>query len=460
MPKKKIKLLVDFLGQKAGTIIEVEDADATQLIELKKAEAFVETKDGKSDDTVEKAADDLIVKFSEKLNGAIATVVKNAAVDIAKTKRPDGSVKLAISGGTARNDDEEKWGYKNLGDFAIEVKAYNGSPGNVPEKLKGYIQKAPTGMSESVGEDGGILVPTTLSQTIYERVFDQQDLLGKTDNYTLPGNSIVFPGLSDASRADGSRWGGIRGYWLGEAAQKTASKPKFTRIELRLHKAAILIYVTDELREDSAITLDQWLGRKAGDELAFITSNAIYRGDGVNKPLGVLNSPSLVTVSSRTLTGHISFADITRMYNRMWAPFRAGAAWYVNQAVEPDLMQLTFAVKNVAGTENVGGWPLYVPPGGLSSSPYATLLGKPVIPVEYASDLGTVGDILFWNPQTYVTATKSSGVQAAMSIHLRFDYDETAFRFVYRVDGQPWWNLPVTPLNGSNTYGPAVALAT
>jgi hypothetical protein len=30
------------------------------------------------------------------------------------------------------------------------------------------------------------------------------------------------------------------------------------------------------------------------------------------------------------------------------------------------------------------------------------------------------------------------GVQAAVSMHLRFDYFEQAFRFMFAVDGQPW----------------------
>jgi hypothetical protein len=39
-----------------------------------------------------------------------------------------------------------------------------------------------------------------------------------------------------------------------------------------------------------------------------------------------------------------------------------------------------------------------------------------------------------------------------------FVTDETAFRFVYRVDGQPNWNLPLTPKNGGPTLSPFVVL--
>ncbi len=457
--KKKIKLLVDFLGQKAGTILEVDEADATSAIELKKAELYVETKDPATES--QKAVDDLLTKFQEGLNGIMVeagkAVVASAKKNAAAAKK--GVKNLVVAGGTARNDDEESWGYENLGEFAKDTKLFSDKgKTSDPERLKGYMDKvkAVTGMSEQVGEDGAVLVPTQLAAGIYERVFDQQNLVAQCDVYNLTGNSIVFPGLADDSRATGSRWGGVRGYWMGEAQQLTNSKPKFTEMKLRLHKLGVMIYTTDELLSDSAVALDQFLTRKAGDEINFMASDAIINGNGVNKPLGILNSPGLISIA-RTAVNHIKFEDISNMWNRMWSPFRSTAAWYVNQEVEPELDRLTFNVKNAAGSDNVGGWPLYIPPGGLNDSPYGMLKGRPVIPLEYCPALGTKGDILLTTMSQYLVGTKA-GIQAAMSIHLRFDYDETAFRFTYRIDGQPWWNKPVTPFKGTSTYSPYVSL--
>jgi HK97 family phage major capsid protein len=100
-----------------------------------------------------------------------------------------------------------------------------------------------------------------------------------------------------------------------------------------------------------------------------------------------------------------------------------------------------------------------MPAGGMSGLPYATLFGRPVIPVEYCATLGTVGDIILADFNEYLLARKG-GLQTASSIHFRFDYDETVFRFVLRLDGQPAWNAPLTPFKGSNTLSPFVALAT
>jgi len=79
---------------------------------------------------------------------------------------------------------------------------------------------------------------------------------------------------------------------------------------------------------------------------------------------------------------------------------------------------------------------------------------------ESSATLGTVGDIILADLREYQGIEKG-GIQSASSIHVRFLEGETCYRFIYRVDGQPAWNAPLTPFKGaSNTVSPFVALAT
>ena len=48
---------------------------------------------------------------------------------------------------------------------------------------------------------------------------------------------------------------------------------------------------------------------------------------------------------------------------------------------------------------------------------------------------------------------------ADVSIHVRFLYDEQVFRFIYKFNGTPYRNKPITPYKGANTLSPFVALA-
>jgi HK97 family phage major capsid protein len=94
----------------------------------------------------------------------------------------------------------------------------------------------------------------------------------------------------------------------------------------------------------------------------------------------------------------------------------------------------------------------------LSASPYGAIFGRPVVETEYNPYLGTLGDIMLVSPSQYAMIAKG-GVQSASSIHVNFIYDETAFRFVYRVDGQPLWASAITAYDGTSSISPFVALA-
>ena len=75
--------------------------------------------------------------------------------------------------------------------------------------------------------------------------------------------------------------------------------------------------------------------------------------------------------------------------------------------------------------------------------------------------LGTAGDIFLVNLNEYVTITKAGeGLRADQSMHVRFLYDEMAFRWVYRINGQPTWRASLTPFKGSSNLSPFVGLAT
>jgi hypothetical protein len=58
----------------------------------------------------------------------------------------------------------------------------------------------------------------------------------------------------------------------------------------------------------------------------------------------------------------------------------------------------------------------------------------------------------------YWILRKAAGLKADTSIHLYFDQGLTAFRFTFRMNGQPAWSAPVTPQNSANTLSWAVVL--
>lgn len=397
----------------------------------------------------------------KKLAGLIDKAAKDQTDDdMVPADRPGvrDTLNKAVPAQAIDHEVAGRWGFSSFADYLGEVKKCPNPQTPTDRILKAFnspdvvIHKAATGMGELVGSDGGFLVPPQFSTKIFERMYNENALLSKTDQIPVSGNSMEFPRNAESSRVDGSRWGGVRSYWVQEGSTITASQPTFGKFRLNLHKLATLVAVTGELKQD-APALEAYLSRVFAAEMAFETGKAIVRGNGAGRPLGFFNAPCTVTVSKEV--GQAAATIVTENIQKMWARrFSMGATgaylWLVNQDTSPQLNTMTIGV----GT---GGQVTYLPPGGLSASPYATLMGAPVMEIEWASTVGTVGDIALVDLSQYVTIS-NGGPQTVNSLHVYFTSDQEAIRTTWRLDGQPWWASALTPYQGTNTQSPFVLL--
>lgn len=351
--------------------------------------------------------------------------------------------------------ERQRWGFRDMGEFANSVRGAVLNPGNMDARL---IQNAALGTfgSEGVGADGGFAVPPEWRSEIMRMVDAEGALLGQTDQQTVSGNTITFP--VDESTAWQST-GGIQTYWDGEAATLTQSKPQLKDLSIKLHRLTALVPVTEELLEDSAAMAGYVTG-KAGEKLAFKVNDAIINGTGAGMPLGILNAACKVAVAKETSQTAATFhADnAVKMMARMPAQSFGRSVWLINQDVVPQILKMGFAVTTASGTA-AGAGALYLPPNGIAGgSPYGSLLGRPIIVTEACATLGTEGDVILADLSKYLSAVKGA-IKSDTSIHLWFDQNTTAFRFVMRMNGQPWLSTPIARKNGSNTLSHFITCA-
>lgn len=409
--------------------LETEEASLTAELDRLRKEAVKESLKAKADD----------IRSFAKGTGRQTT---------AGTPGPRiGRVRLAV-------EDDPKRGFKTLAHFASRV--YDS--GQNPRGDEMLMQVAAgTGMTQAVNSEGGVLMPPAFSKNIWDRVLVKSNsLLSYCDQIPIdPGvESVTVPAINETSRADGSRMGGIQGYWKDELTQMQEKRPAFREVKLTPHELYVFAYISDKLLRNAPQTASKILETGAADEIAFKIGDAVIEGNGLGKPMGILNSPCTISIAKETnqAAATILTANVRKMMARLHANWRDGAVWFVNQDVLPVLETLQFEV----GT---GGVPVMLPPGGLSDSPYARLYGKPVVPLEYCSTVGTVGDIILANLNAYAAGVKGLA-DASYSMHLKFDYAQTAYRVIFEVDGQPWLNSAITPFKGSNTTSPFLTLAT
>ena len=346
-----------------------------------------------------------------------------------------------------KKEQEKRDRFATNGEFFQAVMRAGVPGGSVDPRLS---TRAATGLSESIPSDGGFLVDTEMAGGILKNVWDTSPILSRVSKTTLSGNKtgMKFNGLDETSRASGSRYGGIRAYWKGEADLKTASKPKFRQIELNLNKLLGLVYTTDELLDDAS-ALEQTIREGMQAEFDFAITQAIMNGTGAGQPLGINNAGCVISVTAETgqAANTLVWENVNKMWSRLMASSRPNAIWVCNQDVEPQLHSMSIAV----GT---GGVPVYMPAGGASVAPYGSLFGRPVIPIEQCPILGDTGDIMLADFSQYKFIDKG-GMQSDVSIHVQFIYDESVFRFVYRCDGQPVLASAITPFTAGATTATA-----
>jgi len=307
-----------------------------------------------------------------------------------------------------------------------------------------------SGMSEAVDSEGGFLVEQDFLPGLLSDTYNNSELANRCFKVPIGAgkNGLRYRYIDESSRADGSRAGGVRAYWEGEADTATASKMKFGKGGLDLSKLLAFCYATDELLDD-AVALEAIIRREFPLEMAFKLQDAIVNGDGSGKPLGVLNSDALVSISGETgqTADTVVTENILKMWRSMPASSRGKAIWLYNQELEDQLETLNYAI----GTSGVL-MKLFLD---------GKIKGRPAIPIEQCPGPGDAGDIILMDPGQYLLIDKG-GVKGDSSIHVRFLYGETLFRFSYRVNGQPMRLHKITPYKRTDSsfyISPYVALA-
>jgi HK97 family phage major capsid protein len=354
-------------------------------------------------------------------------------------------------------EERGRWGFREFGEFCASVRGAVLTPSNIDPRLISNAAATTYG-AEGIGADGGFAVPPEWRDQIMKQVDAEDSLLSQTDQQPVSGNTITFP-VDETSAWQTT--GGILAFWDSEAQAMTQSKPSLKDLTSKLHRLTVLVPVTEELLEDNA-AMGSYVAGKAGEKMDFKITDAIVNGTGAGQPLGIMNSPALVTVTKETSQVAATFhADnAAKMMARMPAKSFARSVWLINQDVVPFILKLGFAITKADGTA-VGAGPMYLPPNGLANSgPYGSLLGRPIQVTEACATVGTAGDVVLADLSKYLSVVKSGGVRALTSIHLWFDQNLTAFKFILRMNGQPWLSAPIARKSGSNTLSHFVVTQT
>ena len=303
-------------------------------------------------------------------------------------------------------------------------------------------------LSEGTGADGGFLVPPEFSDELLSIDPEMQPIRNRANVIPMARRQINIPVLDQTGSTSGQpAWfGGLIAYWSEEAAQKTESSPKFRQASLVAHKLICYTRASDELLGDSIISLDAWLQSDMGfaGAIRWYSERAFLQGTGAGQPQGVITAVNEPTIEIARAADGITVDNLTDMLEAHMGP---DPVWHISRGQYSNLMQLNGPASN----------PSYIfIPNGRDGAP-ATLFGFPIIWDDKLPAPNSAGDVLLASWRYYVIGDRQVVTFRSTDIE-RFQYDQTSFRAVSRLDGMPWMSAPITYQDGTTTVSPFVIL--
>ncbi len=395
-----------------------------------------------------------ILGAREAETGAQARIAKDAVIEALKEhgimgalRRPamgDADTRPTVAVRNKHARDIEEIGFANIGDFAKEIWHRNPNP---MASRRGKVREIMNAFSGTEPSLGGDLIPETFDTDIRRLTLEASIVRQRSTVITMASPQMLFP-FVDWTTNVGSTFGGWTVTRVEEGAAITASQAKFGRVKLDVTKQVAGAEVPNEMFADVA-SLDGFIRETLPQAKAFAEDIDFLTGDGVGKPLGVLNSPAAITITKETNqpASTVVIENILKMYARMIPSSKGNAVWIVNPTTFIQLQTLSIAV----GT---GGAPVMLM--NLANGPVPTMLGRPVIETEKVPALGAANDICFIDFKYYLIGDRpGSGLET--SPHVQFMNDITVMKLTARNDGRPWIQSAFTPTNG-DTLSPFILL--
>jgi HK97 family phage major capsid protein len=436
-----VQLTREFLGKPPGERIDVSETDAKHLIEQGAAVALETDPIGPA---VGRAFEQAMGRFTESLTRAVDGAIKQSVEAQGRSRR---NAMPLIFGENGKGDVK-----RNFGDWLLCVR--KGDQKTLADRygsrLVGWDDaESKAALNTQTGTQGGYTVPEEFQAQLMQVASETAVVRPRATVVPMAGRSVYIPTLDQTTApaaGDTAFFGGLKASWSEEAATLTETEPGFKQIELIAHELSGYSKISNTLLADNAIGLEKLLLNLFGRAIGWYEDYAFLRGSGVGKPLGVLNANALISVT-RSGASAFALADAATMLSRLlpgWDPMHA--VW----AIHPTVMAKLFQMASTAG------YVVYI--DNAREKPAMVLFGIPVVVTEKLPALNVLGDVLLMNLRHYVIGDRQQ-IEVAFSEHVAFLNNQGTWRFVSRVDGQPWMRSAITLSDATSTLSPFVGLA-
>jgi HK97 family phage major capsid protein len=356
----EVKKILDDQGRAFEEFKKTVNDRESEIKKLGNADGLLEQKLSRINEALDKAADEL--KASAKKNSdrldQIETALKRSPKSAEEEKKAASELEAK-----AFRDFARKGGNSSLGDFLAGTQEYKA-------------------LSVGSDPDGGYTVLPDMNGRVVQKVFETSPIRQIASVTTISTDALE--GREDRDEASVG--------WVAETGTRTTSNtPQLGRWRIPVHEIYAMPSATQQLLDDSAMNIEQWLADKVADKIARTENTAFVEGNGVGQPRGFMDySSTNVGDSSRTWgvlenvhtgtsasygTSSNGADKLISLVHKLKAAYRPGAVFVMNRAT----LGTTRTLKDGNGSF------IWLP--SMTAGQNSSLLSFPVVEAEDMDDI-------------------------------------------------------------------------
>jgi len=188
-------------------------------------------------------------------------------------------------------------------------------------------------LSEGTDSAGGYLVPEEFSAKVLDIASDVGYARRLGTVISMARDVLNIPKLGSKPAVS----------WVSEGGQVATGEPTFGQVQLVAKKAGLIVPVTAELFEDTAVDISALLSRIFAEALASAEDEQAFVGDGTVFT-GILNVSGVNTVtlpSSKTAFSDITADDLINLISAVPATVAPKSAFFMHRSVLAKIKTLT-----------------------------------------------------------------------------------------------------------------------
>jgi len=204
---------------------------------------------------------------------------------------------------------------------------------------------------------------------------------------------------------------------VAEEGSYTTPNPTTTSITLGAYKYGHIVRVSEELLADAVFSIEDYVRNQVSRYLGNQIGAVLATGNGSTAPEGINNATVGVTAASTTAT---TADEVIDHQHTLSAPYRASAAWFVNDTWLRNVRKLKDQDNN------------YLLQPGLAAGAPGTLLGSPVYIEQLAAPASTTVPAVYGDPNGFVI--RRTPVEVTVLNERYADTGHVGFRVSLRLD--------------------------